>query len=251
MSNATRSSLVHTRQVERRAGPEVPMQPGFVDFAALSRRIFGLETSGTASQEISRTYEAAPAVAGGTTSRHSLGPPAQGTFQTLSTGADPQAQHRNSRTYEVAQVPPECRAGGTSSRIRQQGMQPAIEHNIAKAGVAAIQRRPPLPPPPLMHHVAEVVAHPSPASQAARVGQQQETMAKTQLVQQTKPSMSAAGYHRALTSEDDNSGSATEGDRATDTDAGVRWRHQTAGRRRARQQSTSTAVCLAIYKPNG
>ena len=89
------------------APPSVILQPGFVDFAALSRRIFSTE-AGAAEAEPpaepparSRTYEVAAAVMPEATVQHSAVQTAVGEAQTSPAASTPQ-QHLQCRTYEAA-----------------------------------------------------------------------------------------------------------------------------------------------------
>ena len=241
-SDPAASSAFQSRQDERHTAAAVPAQPGFVDFAALSRRIFGTESS--ASNAVppaeSRTYEAAPAASCDAVSPNSTAQAGQCTAQTASTWPDTQAQRRNSRTYEVAQALPAGRGGRTISNAQKDGCQHDLTCN-ADVGVPTVAsgRQPARP----RQHQAEAPPKPSVVLTAPPRSYGHGSVAEMQSASRTVPSARAADCHQPMpTSDEEYSGNATDGDRTTDSDVELRRRHRVAGRHRSWQQSARTAV---------
>ena len=205
---------------EQRGAVPVAVQPGFVDFAALSRRILGSSTVASDIQTLagSRTYEAAAAAM----------PTAaivRSTAQTVSSEANTfaaaitQSQLPESRTYEAARVLPES-DGGATPGARQQ----TTAAGCSRVRSTTVARQSPPPPRALINglaveHVNAVIV---PVHKLQRTAKPQQQ--RTEDSPATQPRDRAAASQHPTTSEDDNCATDTD----TDVLRGPRSRQQTA-----------------------
>jgi hypothetical protein len=241
-NDSVATKTFHTRPHEQHAAAAIISQPGFVDFAALSRRIFGTDgsASGAVPQSDSCTYEAAPTACRDAVSQPSAVPAAQVTAQTLSDRPDVPVQHQDSRIYEVAPALPKGQEARTAS-IDRKHCKRHVTANDAHAGLPSEASK--QQPASTRHGQAGASAQPLVVVNVPRRRQQHGAAADGEFAQRTVPSTYAADYHQQMpTSDDEHSGNATDGDRTTDSDADLRRRHWAAERHRSWQQCASTAV---------
>ena len=210
MSEVAASEASTVRGLERHAAADAA-QPGFVDFAALSRRIFATSAAASDAQPLpeSRTYDAAAAADTTAIKMESGRPPAKGGAQNLASATSLSQRPKNC-TYEAAAALTESFDDGTGSTARQRTTAAGGSHarNIPEARLSAAKPR------------TENSWKPAKLSGVAPVSATKHQLGARARHVTTQPEASAARQRgtatiprHLATSEDDNS--------ATDSDADV------------------------------